>query len=87
MSKLDDKRAPIVNDMRSDFLRRYQLAWRQKGRKQPSGVTQLSGAICMTCNTEVSARWIQESRGWTTLHSCQTYKRLLLFDPDAAPLL
>ncbi len=85
MQKLDAARAPIVADMRSDFLRRYQLAWRQKGRKSPSGVTGVDGQVCMTCNTEISARWIQESKAWSAIHSCQTCKRLVLFDPDASP--
>lgn len=85
MQKLDATRAPIVADMRSDFLRRYQLAWRQKGRRSPSGVTRVEGLVCVTCNTEVSARWVQESKAWSAVHSCQTCKRLVLFDPDAPP--
>ena len=85
MQKLDAARSPIVADMRSDFLRRYQLAWRQKGRTSPSGVTCVDGQVCLTCNTEVSARWIQESKAWSAIHNCQTCKRLVLFDPDAPP--
>jgi predicted nucleic acid-binding Zn-ribbon protein len=83
MEKLDAERAPLAGDLRSDFLRRYQLAWRQRGKINPTGVTTVQGRICDTCNTEVSARWLQESRDYVALHSCQSCKRLLLFDPDA----
>lgn len=83
--QLDGERVPLAESLRSDILRRYQLAWRQRGKARPSGVTGVLGRICETCHTEVSARWLQECREHVALHSCQGCKRLLLFDPDAAP--
>jgi predicted nucleic acid-binding Zn-ribbon protein len=85
MHELDGERAPIAESLRSDIRRRYQLAWRQRGKTHPSGVTGVLGRICETCHTEVSARWLQECKEHVALHSCQGCKRLLLFDPDAAP--
>jgi predicted nucleic acid-binding Zn-ribbon protein len=85
ITQLDSGRGPIAESLRSDILRRYQLAWRQRGKTSPSGVTQVIGRICETCHTEISARWLQESREHQALHSCQGCKRLLLFDPDAPP--
>jgi predicted nucleic acid-binding Zn-ribbon protein len=83
MTQLDSERTPIAEGLRSDIRRRYQLAWRQRGKTSPSGLTQVVGRICETCHTEISARWLQESREHVALHSCQGCKRLLLFDPDA----
>ncbi len=85
MQELDGERSPIAESLRSDIRRRYQLAWRQRGKIHPSGVTGVLGRICETCHTEVSARWLQECREHVALHSCQGCKRLLLFDPDASP--
>ncbi len=85
MNELDGERSPIAESLRSDIRRRYQLAWRQRGKTHPSGVTGVLGRICETCHTEVSARWLQECKEHVALHSCQGCKRLLLFDPDAAP--
>jgi len=84
MAELDDERSPIASTLRSDILRRYQLAWRQRGKLKASGVTQVLGRICETCHTEISARWLQESRDHQALHSCQGCKRMILFDPDAS---
>jgi predicted nucleic acid-binding Zn-ribbon protein len=85
MAELDGQRVPIAESLRSDIRRRYQLAWRQRGKIHPSGLTQVVGRICVTCHTEISARWLQECKEHEALHSCQGCKRLLLFDPDAPP--
>jgi len=85
MQELDGERSPIAESLRSDIRRRYQLAWRQRGKTHPSGITGVLGRICETCHTEVSARWLQECKDHVALHSCQGCKRLLLFDPDAVP--
>lgn len=85
MTALDAEREPLKGGLHTDYLRRYQLAWRQRGKMQPTGVTAVVGRICETCHTEVSARWLQESRDYVALHSCQSCKRLLLFDPDCPP--
>jgi len=83
MAELDGERLPIAESLRSDIRRRYQLAWRQRGKAHPSGVTEVLGRICTTCHTEISARWLQECKDHEALHSCQGCKRLLLFDPAA----
>jgi predicted nucleic acid-binding Zn-ribbon protein len=85
MAELDGERVPIAESLRSDIRRRYQLAWRQRGKTHPSGLTQVVDRICVTCHTEISARWLQECKEHEALHSCQGCKRLLLFDPDAPP--
>lgn len=83
-ARLDAEREPIATGLRSDLVRRYRVAWRQKGQATPSGVTSVVKQVCETCHTQISARWIQEGRSYAAIHNCDRCKRLLLFDPDAS---
>ena len=84
LAVLDAEREPAAGTLHSDVVRRYNLGWSQHW-KPPAGVTTARNFICATCNGRVSPKWIQESRNHRALHACDYCKRLIIFDPDAAP--
>lgn len=81
---IEATRAPIEAGLRQDVLRRYNLGWAQR-RKPPAGITTVEGFICTSCGGRVSPLWVQESRICREVHACESCKRIIVFDPDAAP--
>jgi uncharacterized protein len=82
-AELDVDRAPIMDNLRTDVSRRYQIAWSQP-RNPPGGITTTDSAfVCVTCQCRLSPMWVQESQNHRALHACDYCKRILVFDPDA----
>jgi len=81
---IEAEREPIFGLLRSDVARRYQVGWNQARWKRRSGITSVKNCICTTCNCRVVPLWAQESREHSGLHACDTCKRIIAFDPDAA---
>ncbi|MEE2829512.1 MAG: hypothetical protein VX498_10005 [Myxococcota bacterium] len=81
VARLEEERAPLVSDLRSDLLRRYQLGWNQKRATAPSGLTRVDGQVCVTCHTSLSPRWVQDAQSYRAIPTCDSCKRIVVFDP------
>ncbi len=82
VAELEGQREEPAASLRKDVARRYQLGRNQSMWKVKSGLTWAdSSRVCLTCKCGVSARWLQECRDHTALHSCDGCKRMLVKPP------
>lgn len=80
-----DREGP-VSVLRPDVLRRYQLGRNQTTWRERSGITwTFRDRVCITCRTQVSARWLQECREHRSYHACDSCKRMLVPMPVDEP--
>jgi predicted nucleic acid-binding Zn-ribbon protein len=85
VTALEAERAPVADGLRPDITRRYQLGRNQATWKLKAGITWADiDRVCRTCKCEVSARWLQEARDHTALHSCDNCKRMLVQPAEEA---